>query len=81
MRMQQTTKLPGAHDPKPAILHSDSWAGRAQQDIVVIGETAQRYRIAAPPGAEVRLAGRDGRVLFGLGYCLVPKTAVTFKGV
>lgn len=56
----------------------DSWAGHQRQNIVVIGETAQRYRIKAPLCGEVSLAGRDRQVLFGEGTTLVPKKSVTF---
>lgn len=66
--------------PRKAILHTDTWAGHVRQPVLVIAETAHRYRIKAPPGAEVKIGkARHKQILFGEGWALVPKYAVVFE--
>lgn len=65
--------------PRPGILLTDTLGGRVRQPVIVVAETAQRYRIQAPPGAEVHVGkSRNRQVLFGDGWVLVPKYAVVF---
>lgn len=63
---------------RPAWLGLQSWAGFTKQEIVVVGETAKRYRITTASKKPVRLAGRL-RYLQPGEVALVPKTAVTWR--
>jgi hypothetical protein len=67
-----------AHRSDPAWIILNSWGGLFQQDVLVVGETPQRYRIQAID-KDVRLAGRS-RYLRPGETTLVPKHAVTFRG-
>jgi DNA-binding NtrC family response regulator len=66
--------------PKPAkimternaILHLNSWAGRSRHRVVVIGETAKRYRIRYEDTPALQ-RWQTGEVY------LVPKYAITFE--
>jgi len=51
------------------------WAGRTEQEVVIVGETPQRYRIRSIDGKTVRLAGRC-RSIQGDATALVPKRAI-----
>ncbi|MDQ6900234.1 MAG: hypothetical protein M3072_12125 [Candidatus Dormibacteraeota bacterium] len=59
---------------RPAQIHRNGWAGRSSQEVLVVEETAKRYRIQAI--TRTRLAGRR-RWLDPGQTALVPKHAVT----
>jgi hypothetical protein len=58
-----------------AYLLTDSYAGRSEQAVLVIGATPKRYRIKAV--MRTRMPGRC-RWLYTGEVALVPKTAVRF---
>jgi len=61
----------------PAWLHTDGWAGRSKQAVVVIRETKARYEIRpANDHEKVKLGGR-ARWLSPGKSALVPKRAIT----
>lgn len=62
-------------DGRAAYLLTDSYAGRSEQAIAVIGETPRRYRIRTV--MRTRMPGRC-RWLAAGETTLVPKTAVRF---
>jgi hypothetical protein len=70
-------------DPAPAErmaeLVTESWAGRCWEPCVIVGETPTRYRVKAPHGYRLRLAGRR-RFISGELTALVPKCAVKLFG-
>lgn len=66
------------HTVRKAKLHLTGWFGHTADDVLVVGETPHRYRVKAPPGKRVKLAGRD-RWLEGEIVKNVPKHAVSFR--
>ena len=63
-------------DSRAAYLLTDSFAGRSEQAVMVVGETPKRYRIKAV--MRTRMPGRC-RWLYAGEQALVPKTAVRFS--
>lgn len=57
---------------------TDGWAGRQWQRVLIVGETAKRYRVRAPEVGAVRLAGRN-RWISGEMTALVPKGSVRIE--
>lgn len=58
---------------RTGVLCMDSWAGRAEVPVTIIGETPKRYRVIL--GRDCRLPGR-GRFGTKGQAVLVPKAAV-----
>lgn len=58
------------------VLCSESWSGRSEEKVEIIGETPKRYRIRAD--RRIKLAGRDRWLEVG-DDVLVPKTAVRIE--
>lgn len=67
---------PAAALPREALLCVESYAGRIEQRVRVVGETRTRYRVRADFG-RVRLGG-GFRWLEPGDWTLVPKRAVRF---
>lgn len=65
---------------KPAKLYLQSWAGVHAEDVLIVGETSKKYRVRAPEGKRVRLAGRR-RFISGELTALVPKQAIKLEEV
>ena len=62
---------------RQGVLHTQSWAGRSETPVMVVGETPKKYRIRAI--TDTRLGGR-GRVCVAGETALVPKHSVTLEG-
>lgn len=60
---------------RPAVICLGGWSGRTEAAVVVVDETAKRYRIKAID--RTKLAGRDRWIEAGQ-TALVPKRAVRF---
>lgn len=69
------TAGPASFQPWPAWLHTDGWAGRRKQAVVVVGETPKCYRIEAV-GLRIRLAGSQRYLNYG-ETALVPRSAIS----
>lgn len=65
----------GAGCGREAYLLTDSYAGRSEQPVMIVGETPKRYRIKAV--VRTRMPGRCRWLYIG-DMALVPKTAVRF---
>lgn len=65
--------------PRPAVLVTQSWAGRLEEPVTVVGETPKRWRVRNDGLCSIRLAGRC-RVLAPGETVLVPRRAVRFVG-
>jgi hypothetical protein len=63
---------------REGFIQLDSYAGRTESRVLVIGETPKRYRIQAI--TRTKLAGR-GRYLSSGETTLVPKRAVSFTSM
>ena len=70
--------MPALPNRRRAKIVLDGWAGRTEQEVWVVGETAKRYRIEAI--AKTGLAGRQRSLMPG-EQALVPKHAVRFEVV
>lgn len=60
---------------RPAELGLSGWHGVTWTSVLIVGETPQRFRIKAPEGQRVKLAGRN-RWIEGDITALVPKHAI-----
>ena len=63
---------------REGFIQLDGWAGRSESRVLVIGETAKRYRIQAI--TRTKLAGRYRYIDAGQ-TTLVPKHAVSFTSM
>lgn len=61
--------------PREAVVVYDSWAGRTEEPVEVIGETPKRYRVRFRRAGFV--GGNRAHAVGDIG--LVPKYAVRFK--
>lgn len=79
-RLERTLSTRPSHDWWRGWLHLDGWAGRTKQPVMVMGNTATKYRITPDGVEEVQLAGAGRKLVTGESE-LVPKTAVTRREV
>jgi hypothetical protein len=78
MSHQQTTTVPSDSEAadatgREAFVQFDGWAGRYQVRVLVIGETAKRWRVRLERDTKL-----PGRRLSAGEAVLVPKSAVSF---